>query len=191
MTAAAPASMRAAVLNGARDFRIERRAMPPLQRGHVRIAVEGCGVCASSLPLWSGRPWFSYPQPPGTPGHEGWGAIVDAADDVEGWRVGERVVFLSDRAFAEQDVTCADAIARIPACAGDRPLPGEPLACSMNVLRRADIQAGMDVAVVGVGFIGALLVQLATSAGARVVAFSRRAWAREVARGCGATETFG
>ena len=189
--AAAPPSMRAAVLQNAREFRVERRSPPILQPGQVRIAVEGCGVCASSLPLWSGRPWFSYPQPAGTPGHEGWGEIVDAADDVEGWRKGDRVAFLSDRAFAEEDVARADAIARLPSNADGQPLPGEPLACAMNVMHRARIAAGMDVAVVGVGFIGALLVQLADAAGARVVALSRRAWAREVARACGASETLG
>lgn len=189
--AASPPAMRAAVLQDARAFRIERRPPPPLRPGQVRIALEGCGVCASSLPLWSGRPWFEYPQPAGTPGHEGWGEIVEVAEGVDDWRIGERVAFLSERAFAEQDVARSEDLARIPECVGGRPLPGEPLACAMNILRRADVRAGMDVAVVGVGFIGALLVQLASAAGARVLALSRRAWAREVARACGAVETLG
>jgi threonine dehydrogenase-like Zn-dependent dehydrogenase len=41
--------------------------------GQVRVAVEGCGVCASNLPAWFGRPWFRYPLAPGELGHEGWG----------------------------------------------------------------------------------------------------------------------
>jgi len=69
-------------------------------------------------------------------------------------------------------------------------LPGEPLACAMNIFRRSDIQPGQRVAVVGVGFIGALLIQLASRAGAEVIALSRRPYALEVARLCGASETF-
>jgi threonine dehydrogenase-like Zn-dependent dehydrogenase len=40
--------------------------------------------------------------------------------------------------------------------------------------------------VVAVGFIGALLVQGAARAGARVIALTRRAWARDLALRCGA-----
>jgi threonine dehydrogenase-like Zn-dependent dehydrogenase len=49
--------------------------------GQVLIEVEGCGVCGSSFPLWEGRPWFSYPSPAGSPGHEVWGRTP------AGWRV--------------------------------------------------------------------------------------------------------
>ena len=35
--------------------------------GQILVRMEGSGVCASSLPLWEGREWFSYPQPPGAP----------------------------------------------------------------------------------------------------------------------------
>jgi threonine dehydrogenase-like Zn-dependent dehydrogenase len=59
----------------------------------------------------------------------------------------------------------------------------------MNVFRRCDIKPGQFVAVVGVGFLGALLVQLASKAGARVFALSRRPFALNVARQCGAEET--
>jgi threonine dehydrogenase-like Zn-dependent dehydrogenase len=56
----------------------------------------------------------------------------------------------------------------------------------MNILRRSDIRAGQWLAVVAVGFIGALLVQGAARAGARVIALARRAWARDMALRCGA-----
>jgi threonine dehydrogenase-like Zn-dependent dehydrogenase len=45
------------------------------------------------------------------------------------------------------------------------------------------------VAIVGIGFMGALLTQLAARAGARVIAITRRPFALEMARGMGATET--
>src|SRR5690606_12966553 len=70
-----------------------------------------------------------------------------------------------------------------------QPFPGEPLACAMNVFQRSGIKPGDTVAVVGVGFLGALLVSLAAKAGARVIAVSRRPYALDVARRLGAIET--
>ncbi|MEZ4715049.1 MAG: zinc-binding dehydrogenase [Caldilineaceae bacterium] len=55
--------------------------------------------------------------------------------------------------------------------------------------RRCAIEPGQTVAIVGIGFLGALLTQLATQAGARVIAVSRRAYARRVAESCGAQTT--
>jgi len=54
------------------------------------------------------------------------------------------------------------------------PFPGEPLGCAMNIFRRSGIRRGDTVAIIGIGFLGALLVQLAAGAGARVIAISRR-----------------
>ncbi|MDX1549868.1 MAG: zinc-binding dehydrogenase, partial [Lysobacter spongiicola] len=111
-------------------------------------------------------------------------------DGVDDWRPGDRVALLSGNAFAEYDLADATALARIPDVFDGRPVPGEPLACAMNIFRRSDIQPGQRVAVVGVGFIGALLIQLATRAGAEVVALSRRPYSLQIARDCGAIETF-
>jgi threonine dehydrogenase-like Zn-dependent dehydrogenase len=58
----------------------------------------------------------------------------------------------------------------------------------MNIFRRSDIQAGQTVAIVGIGFLGALLTRLATDAGARVIAISRRRFSLDVARQFGAAE---
>jgi threonine dehydrogenase-like Zn-dependent dehydrogenase len=51
------------------------------------------------------------------------------------------------------------------------------------------VEAGQTVAVVGNGFLGALLTALSAAAGARVIAISRRPFALEVARTMGAAET--
>ncbi|MBA3313878.1 MAG: zinc-binding dehydrogenase [Planctomycetaceae bacterium] len=64
----------------------------------------------------------------------------------------------------------------------------EPLACAINVFDRSDIRSGQTVAIVGVGFLGALLVQLASKAGARVIAVSRRPFSLDVAIHNGAVE---
>jgi threonine dehydrogenase-like Zn-dependent dehydrogenase len=56
-------------------------------------------------------------------------------------------------------------------------------------LKRSDIKAGQTVAIVGIGFLGALLTRFASDAGARVIAISRRPYSLEVARSMGAAET--
>lgn len=181
-------TMRSAVFDGDGRIHVERTSRPQPTSGEVRVRLHGCGVCASNLPVWAGRPWFRYPFEPGAPGHEGWGEIDEVGDGVDGWHVGDRVALLSGRAYAEYDVAGVDSIARLPSNAATRPLPGEPLACAMNIWRRSDIRVGHVVAIVGVGFIGALLIQLAHRAGARVIALSRRPFALDVARACGADE---
>jgi threonine dehydrogenase-like Zn-dependent dehydrogenase len=184
------ADMSAAVMRGDGRIALERVPVPRPGAKEVCVRLEGCGVCASNLPVWAGRPWFNYPMDPGSPGHEGWGEIAALGDEVEEFKVGERVALLSGRAYAGYDVAEAEAIARIPANADNMLLPGEPLACAMNIFRRSQIEPDQWVAIVGVGFIGALLVQLAANAGARVIALSRRPYALEVARQCGAAHTF-
>jgi 2-desacetyl-2-hydroxyethyl bacteriochlorophyllide A dehydrogenase len=181
-------TMRAAVFCG--DERVELRPSdrPEPSPGEVCVRLEGCGVCASNVPVWSGRPWFRYPLGPGAPGHEGWGEVFSIGESVTDVAVGDRVALLSGRAYAEYDLADASSVVRIPASLAGRPVPGEPLACAMNIFRRSDIQPGQRVAVVGVGFIGAILIQLATRAGAQVLAIARRSYACEVARRCGASE---
>jgi threonine dehydrogenase-like Zn-dependent dehydrogenase len=96
---------------------------------------------------------------------------------------------LSYRAYAEYDLAREDEVVVLPPALAGRPFPGEPLACAVNVFRRSDIQPGQTVALIGAGFLGALLTQLASHAGARVFALSRRPFALAVARASGASET--
>lgn len=181
--------MAAGVIKGPRRAGVTRVWRPEPAPRQVRVRLEGCGVCGSSLPIWEGRPWFDYPREPGSPGHEGWGTIDAVGDAVAGWVVGDRVAFLASHAFAEYDVAESETLARIPDALAAHPFPGEALACAMNAFHRSGIRAGETVAVVGVGFLGAALVQLAARAGAQVMALSRRSFALEMARRMGAVET--
>jgi threonine dehydrogenase-like Zn-dependent dehydrogenase len=181
--------MRACVIAAPGRADVQTLARPEPGPGQVLLRMEGSGVCASSLPLWEGREWFEYPQPPGAPGHEGWGRVALVGPGVEGLREGDRVAALSYRAHAEYDVAAADALVRLPASLDGAAVPGEPLGCACNIFKRGDIGEGQTVAIVGVGFLGALLTQLAVHAGARVIALSRRPFALEVARRHGAQHT--
>jgi D-arabinose 1-dehydrogenase-like Zn-dependent alcohol dehydrogenase len=180
--------MLAASVDASRQITIRSVAVPAVAPDQVRIAVEGCGVCASSLPLWEGRPWFCYPADAGAPGHEGWGFIEEVGSGVEHLKQGQRVAFLSDNAFAELDVAPADGVVVLPPQLDARLFPGEAVACAMNAFRRSEIEPGQTVAILGVGFLGAILVRLAVEAGARVVAMSRRKFALDLAQRLGAQE---
>ncbi len=167
---------------------VVRTARADPAAGQVRIAVEGCGVCGSNLPVWQGRPWFEYPLPPGAPGHEGWGHVDELGDGVDGLRTGDRVAFLDERAFADEVVVDASKVVVLPPTLDGSPFPGEALACGINAARRTDIRPGDTVAVVGIGFLGAVITAAAVAAGARVIALSRRTFALEVATAMGADE---
>ncbi len=182
-------TMRAATIVQPRRLEVQRVPMPKPGPNDVLIELEGTGVCASNLPLWQGAPWFSYPLEPGSGGHEGWGVIRDVGQDVDKHMLGQRVAALSFKAYAEYDVARADQVVPLPPELERKPVPGEALGCAMNILARTDLHADQTLAIVGVGFLGALLTQLAARAGVRVIAISRRKCALELARTYGAAET--
>jgi threonine dehydrogenase-like Zn-dependent dehydrogenase len=157
--------------------------------GQVRVKLEGCGICASNLAVWEGRPWFEYPRAAGSPGHEGWGTVDCVGAGVDDIDIGERVAIISGNAYAEYDVAARNAVVRIPSQLAGQPFPGEPLGCVMNIFERSDIQRDQTVAIIGAGFLGLLLTQLCAKAGARVVALSRRAYALTLAARMGARNT--
>ncbi|MFN3726400.1 MAG: MDR/zinc-dependent alcohol dehydrogenase-like family protein [Allosphingosinicella sp.] len=187
--AVASATMRAAVVTGPGEVRIEDVAVPDPGPGEVRVRLEGCGVCASNLTPWEGSEWMRFPTEPGSLGHEGWGVVDAIGDGVGNLRVGDRVAMLSYKAYAQYDLASADAVVRLPAALAGRAFPAEPLGCAMNIFRRSAIEPDQTVAIVGIGFLGALLTRLATDAGARVIAISRRSDSLDVARQMGAAET--
>jgi threonine dehydrogenase-like Zn-dependent dehydrogenase len=185
--AAAP-EMAAAVVTGPGAIRIDRQSAPQPGPGQVRVALEGCGVCASNLTPWAGPEWMQFPTEPGGLGHEGWGRIDALGQGVTGLAVGDRVAALSYHSYATHDVAEADAVVKLPAALDNQPFPGEPLGCAMNIFKRSDIQPGQTIAIVGIGFLGALLTQLASRAGARVIAISRRPYSLDIAKSMGAAE---
>jgi len=182
-----PKTMRAAQITEPKQVTVVECEIPAPAANQVLVKVEGCGVCGSNLPVWEGRDWFSYPLHPGNPGHEGWGHIValgeEVADDLV---VGDRVAMLSYNAFAEFDFADASSVVKLPPKLNGQPFPGEPLACALNVFARSNISAGQTVAIIGIGFLGALLTALAAKAGARIIAITRRPFGLDVARQYGA-----
>src|SRR5690242_7326167 len=157
--------------------------------GEVRVRIEGCGVCASNVPVWQGKPWFQYPLEPGAPGHEAWGYIDALGNGVTDLAKGDRIALLSSHAFAAYDFAIASQVVRLPADLNDQPVPAEALGCAVNIFRRSAITRAQTVAIIGIGFLGTLLTQLAVNAGARVFAISRRQSSLKLAEQFGAAVT--
>lgn len=167
-------TMHAAVVSAPGLIHMTECPRPEPGPGQALIQVEACGVCASNLPRFEGRPWFQYPGSPGEMGHEGVGRITALGAGPINFCEGDRVSFLSNHAYAQYAVADAASMVAVPPELDMDCLPGEPLGCAWNVFQRSGISAGDQVAVVGAGFLAVMVAQLAVSARARVIVIARR-----------------
>lgn len=180
---------RAAVLTGPGAMTVASSEVGEPGAGEVRLRVLGCGVCASNLTPWEGPEWMRFPTDPGALGHEAWGVVEALGEGVSGLAIGDRVASLGERGFADREVVRADLLAPVPAELAGQDLPAEAIGCAFNIFRRSGIEAGQTVAIVGIGFLGAILTRLASDAGARVIAISRRPFSLDLAERHGAWRT--
>ena len=92
-------SMKAAVLHGARDIRIETYLRPELQPGMVLLRNRKVGICGSDLHYYEHGYCAAFvPDRPFVLGHELTAEVVSVADDVDTVKVGERVTVNPARA---------------------------------------------------------------------------------------------
>ncbi|MCW5555658.1 MAG: alcohol dehydrogenase catalytic domain-containing protein [Verrucomicrobiae bacterium] len=86
--------MRAAVLHGREDIRVEEITPVALQPGEVRLRVEAALTCGTDLKVFKRGYHAKMIVPPAVFGHELAGVIVElgSGSGEQGWRVGDRVV---------------------------------------------------------------------------------------------------
>jgi L-iditol 2-dehydrogenase len=200
--------MKAALLYGTRDLRVEDVGPAQLGPGEALIRIHACGVCPSDL-----RSYLGVRKRDGTftPGHE-WAGVVEALGDSDdaGVHVGDRVVadwrgvcgtcYQCRRGvfnycermrrsvrggFAEYGVAPIGQLRVLPDNVSfEEASFCEPLACITNAHSYTEIPLGGDVVVVGAGPIGLLHLQVARSRGGRVIVSdpiaARLATAREL-----------
>lgn len=126
--------------------------------GQVVVDVLACGVCTSDRMPWAERGTRDAPI---RLGHEIVGRIRTLAPDVTSWNVGDVVTGLGDGGFATRAAMNADAILPVPYGIPPELAIGEPLADLEEALARTNPTAGDRIAIVGLGFMGLALVQLA------------------------------
>ncbi|MEV5508012.1 alcohol dehydrogenase [Streptomyces orinoci] len=196
-------------------FEIVERELPQPGPGHVRIAIEACGVCHTDAAfVHNAFPGVEFPL---VTGHEVAGRIDALGEGVTGWRTGDRVAvgwfggqcghcrpcregdFINcanlrvpgwayPGGYAEAMVAPEQALARIP-----DELPAAeaaPLGCAgvttFHALRQSTARPGDLVAVLGLGGLGHLGVQYAAKLGFETVAIARGADKADLAHRLGA-----
>lgn len=99
--------MKAAVVQGPGQVKLEEVACRSLQPGEVLVRMSCAAICGSDLHgVFGGYPPMPFPNRPGAPGHEGVGEVVESRS--EQLAPGQRVLTVPDRphagAFAELQV---------------------------------------------------------------------------------------
>jgi threonine dehydrogenase-like Zn-dependent dehydrogenase len=129
--------------------------------GQVLVQVVASGVCTSDLTPWREGPASRGDGAPIRLGHEIVGRITATGPNARGWTGGDLVTGLGDGGFATLAVLDATAILPVPVGVEPAHAIGEPVADLAEALGRTHLAAGQRAAVVGLGFMGLGLVQLA------------------------------
>jgi L-iditol 2-dehydrogenase len=210
-------TMRAAVLHGKEDVRIESVPVPEVGPGEVLLRTGAALTCGTDVKVFRRGYHARMLVPPTLFGHEIAGTVFEVGEGVA-FRPGDRVVAANSAPCeacppcrAGRPNLCDDLLfwngayaefaripARIVACNMLR-LPEalpfasaalvEPLACVVRGVEACAVKAGDSVAVIGAGPIGLLFMALAKRRGAQVIAVGRRREALDRTRTLGAEST--
>lgn len=177
--------MKQAILVQPQETSLKETLMPPIRVNDVLVRVHACGVCASELHTWQGDSG-TYPR---ELGHEVAGEVIALGSDVRSLAIGTRVTGLFHRGFAEFAVAPERHVVALPESVSFESGIGEPIACIVSAARRTRVELGDTVAIVGLGFMGLLMLQAVRRKGpARVIAIDIRDDVRDAARSFGADD---
>lgn len=180
--------MRTAVLVGPKEFKIEEIAIPKPADNQVLIKVAACGVCYSEMGSWEGT-FGDYPK---RIGHEISGIVVELGKNVTEFKEGQKVTaYIDEHGYSEYVAVNADCVIPVADHISLDHAIGEPIGCVINGARRAGIKLGDTVVLVGVGFMGLIMLQVMRSLGAsRVICVDTRDEALGQAQKLGADHIF-
>ncbi|MFN8453066.1 MAG: alcohol dehydrogenase catalytic domain-containing protein [Anaerolineae bacterium] len=177
------------IFKGEGRLQYEERPVPqPEQPGEVLVKIEACGICGTDLNILAVPPAHKA-TPNIIIGHEGVGVVEAIGAGVSGLQLGDRVVIAPrltcgqcaycrrglnnqctnystigttiDGAFAPYLRAPHSALYKINAdVPRDDAALFEPLSCVVGSVKRAPIQAGDNVAIIGAGPMGLLFAQL-------------------------------
>ncbi len=195
--------MKAAVLYGREDLRIQEVEVPALGPGDILVRVRSALTCGTDVKVFRRGYHARMIVPPALFGHELAGDVAEVGKAVTAFKPGDRVVAANSAPCGvcfycsrNQENLCEDLLfnngayaeyIRIPARIAERntyKLPArvsyqdaalcEPLACALRGLDETRVRPGDTVAVMGLGPIGLMFVKMAKVLGARVIAIGRR-----------------
>jgi len=152
--------MRAAVLTGIGQVRIEDRPEPTAPPGWVVVRVESASLCGTDSHQFDGRIDTPFPR---VPGHDFAGRVDSVGDGVDEALIG----LWSDGCLTEK--VAVPQVNLVPRPDGVQAWQAsllEPLAVGLNTVDRLRIVLGETVVVLGQGPIGLALTRLAALSGA-------------------------
>lgn len=212
--------MKAAVLHGKEDVRVQEVAPRPLAEGEVRIDIRAALTCGTDLKVFKRGYHARMIVPPAVFGHELAGVISEVHPSVAmAVRVGDRVVVANSAPCSNcffcrngQANLCDDLLFLNGAYAESIVVPAriveknmlrvqpqtrlqdaaltEPLACVVQGLQDIAPRRDQRVLVLGAGPIGLMFVALARHAGCQVSVAGRGEKRLQAARQLGAVEVF-
>ena len=208
--------MRAAVVRQYNEpWVIEDRPTPKPGPGQVRIDVEASGMCGTDVHVHHG---YLPTKPPFIAGHEPVGKIAEVGQDVHGLKVGDRVgVFWIQQGCgrcrtcqigrplycqqqqswmdigggnADSMIAWADGCALVPD--GVSSIDAAPIFCAgytvMSGLRNAEPRPGDRVAVLGIGGLGHIALQISKALGLETISVTGSESKKKEAKELGADE---
>lgn len=207
--------MKAAVLYGKEDVRVEDIQPAPLKPGEVRIQIQAALTCGTDLKVFRRGYHAKMIVPPAVFGHELSGTVSEVNVPKSSVKVGDRVVVANSAPCGQcfhcqnkQENICDDLLFLNGAYAESIIVPAriveknllllksetafkdaalvEPLACVVQGIEDVNLRAGQHVLVLGAGPIGLMFVALAKQLGCEVTVAGRRAVRLEAARKLGA-----
>jgi 2-desacetyl-2-hydroxyethyl bacteriochlorophyllide A dehydrogenase len=170
--------MKAAVLYGARDVKVEEVETPKLEAGDVLLKVKACGICGSDLHTYKLGDFPAVAAAVGDGrilGHEFSGEIAEIAGEVEGFKVGDRVATVGAGGNAEYiriPAMMRQAIIHLPPeVSFEEAATNEPLATSLHAVNLSEPIDDETIVVIGAGIIGLGVIQVLKARGsAKIVA---------------------
>jgi L-iditol 2-dehydrogenase len=197
--------MKAAVLYGREDLKIESIPLPHLADDEVLVRVKVALTCGTDLKVWKQGYHARMITPPAVFGHELAGVIESVGRNINGGlRVGMRVVPANSApcgncAYCRRNLQnlCEDLLFNNGAYAEYMRIPGrivrqnlleipdhvsfhdaamiEPLACVLRGIEETGIGAGDSTVVIGCGPIGLKFIRILSARGVSVIALGKRA----------------
>jgi L-iditol 2-dehydrogenase len=208
-------TMRAAILHGREDVRIEQVPVPRAAAGELVVRVGAALTCGTDLKVFRRGYHARMIVPPALFGHEQAGTIVEVGEGVEEFAPGDNVVALNSAPCGKcyfcmrgQENLCDDLLFNNGAYAEFIKIPErivakntlripenvplehaaltEPLACAVHGFQDSDPRHGDMIAIIGGGPLGLMILHVAALAGYETIAIVKHDGQAEAARQLGA-----
>ena len=193
-----------ALVVGKRQIEIVDAELPALGPHDVLLKVLSVGLCHTDLPTYLGsigRTPSKYgfvrrggePSFPAPSGHEPVCQVEDVGSEVTEYKVGDYIAGMGSGAYATHMIIPEDNPMFVKIPATDKEIKyclAEPLGCIVNIVKEASCKYGQNIAVVGCGFMGLMVIAGLRKSGAKhLVAIDFLDNKLELAKKLGATET--